>query len=224
MHGSDLTCTRTRKAAWKKARKPRDTPQAWLRRLTCPFDFGLKVTTTDPETGKASSHPIHYNKNRDVLAAFRDKRRWRHVSRLYQLHARRPLEGRGDVLLHRRRVVQVQRDPGQPGHRLPRLGIGTGRFRGRRVPQGDLLPRPLPRAVHQRPWPPRLPDPRQVRPECRGREGTPEGPGAPPERTPARQGLRHRVVRDQGAPARPDVGRRRRGHELHGGRPGENPP
>ena len=81
-HGSNLTCTKPRKAVGKQARKPKDTPNAWLRRLICPFDFGLKVTKTDPETGRASSHPIHYNKNRDVLAAFRDKRRWMHVSRL----------------------------------------------------------------------------------------------------------------------------------------------
>ena len=70
-HGCVSTCTESRKATWKKARKTRDTPHVWLKRLTCPFDFGLKVTTTDPETGKASAHPIHYNKNRDVLAAFR---------------------------------------------------------------------------------------------------------------------------------------------------------
>ena len=74
-HGCVSTCTESRKAVWKKARKPRDTPHAWLKRLICPFDFGLKITTIDPETGKASCHPIHYNKNRDVLAAFRDARR-----------------------------------------------------------------------------------------------------------------------------------------------------
>ncbi len=82
MHGSDLTCTKSRKSIGKRARKPRDTPQAWLKRLICPFDFGLKVTTTDPETGKSSSKPIHCNKNRDVLAAFRDDRRWMFVDRL----------------------------------------------------------------------------------------------------------------------------------------------
>jgi hypothetical protein len=77
-HGSISAC---KKPIWKK-RKPRDTPHAWLRRLICPFDFGLKVKTIDPETGKASSHPIHCNRNRDVLAALRDKRRWRYVASL----------------------------------------------------------------------------------------------------------------------------------------------
>ena len=81
-HGSALACKSRRKAIWKKPRRRRDTPQAWLRRLTCPFDFGLKVTTTDPETKKSSSHPVHCNKNRDILAAFRDNRRWMYVDRL----------------------------------------------------------------------------------------------------------------------------------------------
>jgi hypothetical protein len=58
-HGSISAC---KKPIWKK-RKPRDTPHAWLRRLICPFDFGLKVRTIDPKTGKASSHPIHCNRN-----------------------------------------------------------------------------------------------------------------------------------------------------------------
>jgi hypothetical protein len=81
-HGSDLACKNPRKSVWKKPRKLKDTPQAWLRRLICGFDFGLKITTKDPETGKVSSHPIHYNKNQDVLAAFRDDRRWMFVDRL----------------------------------------------------------------------------------------------------------------------------------------------
>ncbi|MDB5350126.1 MAG: hypothetical protein JWN86_1373 [Planctomycetota bacterium] len=81
-HGSVSACKAPRKAVWKKTRKRRDTPQAWLRRLTCPFDFGLKVTTTDPKTKKSSSHPVHCNRNRDILAAFRDDRRWRYVDRL----------------------------------------------------------------------------------------------------------------------------------------------
>jgi hypothetical protein len=77
-HGSISAC---KKPIWKK-RKPRDTPHAWLRRLICPFDFGLKVKKIDTETGKASSHPIHCNRNRDILAALRDKRRWMNVGRL----------------------------------------------------------------------------------------------------------------------------------------------
>src|SRR4051794_2393894 len=51
-HGSTSACKRSR-----KSRKPRDTPHTWLRRLTCPFDFGLKVTTIDPETTKMSPTP-----------------------------------------------------------------------------------------------------------------------------------------------------------------------
>jgi hypothetical protein len=82
LHGSVSTGQEPRKAVWKKPKKPRDTPQAWLRRLICLFDFGLKVRKTDPQTGKSSSHPIHYNRNRDILAALRDKRRWMHISRL----------------------------------------------------------------------------------------------------------------------------------------------
>src|SRR4051812_26709916 len=39
-------------------------------------------TTIDRNTGKASSHPVHCNRNRDILAAFRDNRRWMNVSRL----------------------------------------------------------------------------------------------------------------------------------------------
>ena len=80
--GSVPACKAPRKAIGKKARRGRDTPQAWLRRLTCFFDFGLKVTKTDPKTGKASSKPIHCNKNRDILAAFRDDRRWMFIDRL----------------------------------------------------------------------------------------------------------------------------------------------
>jgi hypothetical protein len=63
---------------WRKPRKLKDTPQAWLRRMTCPFDFGLKVK----DRRAASSHPVHANRNTEILAAFRDKTRWRHVARL----------------------------------------------------------------------------------------------------------------------------------------------
>ncbi len=84
-HGSDLTSKNPKKSVVRRARKLKDTPHAWLRRLICGFDFGMKVTTIDPKTGKASSHPIHCNKNRDILAAFRDKRRWSHVFRLSYL-------------------------------------------------------------------------------------------------------------------------------------------
>ena len=82
MHGSELICQKARKSNGKKPRKPRDTPHDWLKRLICSFDFGLKVTIIDPETAKSSSKPIHCNKNRDILAAFRDNRRWMFLDRM----------------------------------------------------------------------------------------------------------------------------------------------
>jgi hypothetical protein len=63
---------------WRKRRKPKDTPHAWLRRLTCSYDFGVKVK----DRKRDSSHPVHANRNVEILAAFRDKGQWRHVSRL----------------------------------------------------------------------------------------------------------------------------------------------
>jgi hypothetical protein len=63
---------------WRKPRKLKDTPHAWLRRLTCPFDFGVKVR----DHKRDSTHPVHADRNTEILAAFRDRTRWRHVARL----------------------------------------------------------------------------------------------------------------------------------------------
>ena len=198
-----------RKPVTLKALRSKRRPTAWLRMPDLPLDFGVKVTTTGPGMQMVSKPDPLQHQRRDPRRL--PPRRLAPHRAAVQPDAGRPLGRPGDLLLHLQRLDEEPVRPRQHRHRLPRLGLGAGGRRGGRLPQGELLPGPLPRTLHERAWPPRLLHPRQVGLRGRAREGGPQESRTLPERPPARPGLRHRAVRDQGPPAGHDVGRRRTG-------------